>query len=99
MIEIDGVVLGFRRFGDQRICLRLVEAESALDDGMQCRAFYLGDVAVDCGCVHEQSGRRQAIIIVLEMRGLLAPLRHLDEEFAKAFEHRPTRTPEDGRQT
>jgi len=87
MIEIYCVVLGLRRLGHQLIRRRLVEAELPLDDGVQLLALDVGNVAVDRGGMHEQRGRRQAIVVVLEADRMRAAFRRLGQKFAKAIEH------------
>jgi len=87
MIKIDGLVLGFGGFHDQRIRFRLVKVEAFFDDGMQLVTLHIGNAAVDTGDMNQERRRRQPVIIEREMGGLLAAARNLIQEFAEAFKH------------
>ena len=89
MIEIDRLVLGLGRLGDQLVRRRLVEVELPLDDGVQLVALGVRNVAVDGGGMHEQRRRREAIVVVLEADRMRAVIRCLGQKFAKAIEHPP----------
>ena len=89
MIEIDRLVLRLGRLGDQLVGRRLVEAELPLDDGVQLVALDIGDVAVDGGGMNEQRGRREAVVVMIEVDRMLAAFRYLGQKLAKAIEHAP----------
>ena len=87
MKEIDRLLLGLGRLGNELVRGRFVETECALDDGVQLGALGIGDVAVDGGGMDQQRCRRQAIVVVLEVNRMLAAVRHLGEKPAKACKH------------
>ena len=83
VIKVDRLVLGRRRLVDQFIGARIVERKAALDHGAQGVALALRHVAVDGGRVHQQSCRRQTIVVVSELAWMLAAVDELGDEVAK----------------
>jgi hypothetical protein len=87
MIEIDRLLLGSGRLGNQFLGGSLVEAELPLDDGVQFFALPRRNVTVDAGRVDEQRSRGETIVVMAEMGRMLVALRDVREKPAKAFEH------------
>ena len=87
MIKIDRFILGLGRLGNEFVGRRLVELEFLLNQGAQLAALGVGDVAVDGGGMDEQRRRGEAVVIVLEVGGMLVAVRHLGQKLAEALEH------------
>jgi hypothetical protein len=92
VIQIDSFVLGLSSLGNQRISFRLVQLEAPLQHSAQLPALDVGDVAVNARGVDEERRSRKPIVVVIEMRGVLAAVGDLREEFSEALEHHATRT-------
>src|SRR5262245_56431554 len=88
VVEVDRLVLGLGRLGDQLVGGRVVETEPPLDDGMQLVTLDVRDIAVDRGGVHQQGRRGETIIVGLEAGRMLAALRDVGQEISEGFEHR-----------
>ncbi len=68
VIEVDRLVLGFGRLGDQNIGGGVVEVETPLDDGMKLVPLGLREVAVDRRGMNEQRGGREPVVVLREVR-------------------------------
>jgi len=87
MIEIDRFILGLGRLGDELVGRRFVELELLFDQDAQLAALGVGDVAVDGGGMDEQRRRGEAVVVMLEVGGMLVAVRHLGQKLAEALEH------------
>src|SRR5262249_26207359 len=88
MIEVDRFLFGLGRLGDEGASPRVVEAEAALQDRMQAAALDLRHAAIDHGGMHEEGGRRQPIVALLESARMLVAATELGDELLESLEHR-----------
>jgi hypothetical protein len=85
--EIDRLLLGFGGLGDQFVGRGIVQVKALLDQAMQFGALCVGDRAIDGGRVHQQGRGGQAVIVILEMAGMLAAFAQVGNQFPQRIEH------------
>src|SRR5262249_43827220 len=87
MIEVDRFLFGLGGFGDEGVSSRVVEAEAALEDRVQAVALGLRHDAVNHAGMHEEGGRRQPIVVLLEPARMLVAATELGDELLERLEH------------